>query len=58
MSESEGVKRAIEDAAMGNSVANRIFYDPHTKSFRTTNSHHNPDSGLSITNRETRFAAY
>lgn len=57
MSDSERVKRAIEDAAMGNSVANKLYYDPYTKSFRTTNSYHNPDSGLSVTNRETKFAA-
>ena len=57
MSEAERVKRTIENAAKGNSVANKLFYDPYTKSFRSTSSYRNPDSGLSITNRETKFAA-
>ena len=57
MSNAKEVKRMIEDATMGDSLANKLFFDRHTKSWRPTNSSRNPDAGLSITNRETKFAA-
>lgn len=58
MSEAERVKRIIDDATKGDSVANKLVFDPHSKRIRPSDSVRNPDAGLSITNRETKFAAW
>jgi hypothetical protein len=57
MSNAKEVKETIANAIRGDSLANKLFFNRHTKSWCPTNSSRNPDAGLSITNRETIFSA-
>jgi hypothetical protein len=56
MSNAREVKQIIKDAIDGNNAANKLYFDYHTNSWRPTRGYRNPDAGLSISDRETRFS--
>ena len=56
MSNAREVKKIIAEAADGDSAANKLRFDRQTNSWRPTRAYRSPDAGLSISDRETRFA--